>query len=61
MTTTMTTLATLISDLKAAGMGTGPIGVNISIMCGLSGTTLVPIKVDADGRSVSLLSDEVEV
>lgn len=61
MTTTLTALATLIEDIKAAGLGTGPVGINISIMCGLSGTTLVPVKVDAAGRSVSLLSDEVEV
>ena len=61
MTTTLTALATLIEDIKAAGLGTGPVGINICIMCGLSGTTLVPVKVDAAGRSVSLLSDEVEV
>ena len=60
MTTTYTALETLISDLRAMEKS-GNINVNVCIMCGLSSAgALVPLKVDSEGRWISLLSDETE-
>jgi hypothetical protein len=58
--TTYTTLQTLVTDLKALE-GIGPVTLNLTVLCGLNGTTLVPVKVDSAGRQITIMSDEVEV
>jgi hypothetical protein len=60
LTTTYTTLQTLVSDLKALE-GVGPVTINLTVLCGLNGTTLVPVKVDSAGRQITIMSETAEV
>ena len=55
-------LIALMAAIKAAVAGTGPVNVTICIQCGLTTSgDLVPIKVDASGRTIVIPSEIAEV
>ena len=61
MTLNFDDIKAMVEALNAGGMGCGPVQVHITILCGMQGTEIVPIKVDASGRQVTIMSDAAEV
>lgn len=53
-------IKTMIESLNSQGLGSGPVQVHITILCGLQGAELVPIKVDSEGRQVMIMSEVAE-
>ena len=51
----------IIESLNGQGIGCGPVQVHITILCGMQGNEIVPVKVDSAGRMVTIMSEVAEV